>query len=602
MAIKTHERLTNNNTTLSKSIKDDFFKINLSISNGLQIFGIFETNILKIIASYDERLKFSVIRAKVRGIKARIESGNETPIMRKILRTIVRSKERYIEDTQEIQTNTPPTSSSEDESDSETENFSTISHNPRSSIGGRARTLPEHSVFLFKPRSSIGGRVRTLKEHRTSTPCSSSSEEDTDSENTLITKVYLKPQCLTRGDIYTVEEHSFSSFKPPSSNERQEQSFASSSKTGDDSDSEKKRSLNEHSESLILIKPTTAGENTHGAIFAQPKTDLKPSGHTNHTTQTMVNYPELKDSENNTAPNISSTKNERYLEMTFSPKGHTVQTQFEPKSSIQPVLCCDIIMKQSGNCSMSQLSAKDSDESVAEVPVVGSGDNRRKARALYDFLNKETELLMLQNECSEMTTSSERNSGHKQISESIPFGLVNLGNTCYMNATIQSLHACEKFKGTLFSSTKEGLNDNLSKEIARVFTNQLTSVYRPIKLLKTICSNKPFEKYANGEQQDCCELMVKLMDYWSKANKEILKLFEGGVRSEITCSKCNTPSHTWDCFMILKLCFEDQLLSKKGTVSIEDLISNWRKKEILDEENGYKCINCNETTKSVKTL
>ena len=92
------------------------------------------------------------------------------------------------------------------------------------------------------------------------------------------------------------------------------------------------------------------------------------------------------------------------------------------------------------------------------------------------------------------------------------------------------------------------------------------------------------------------------MDYWSKANKEILKLFEGGVRSEITCSKCNTPSYTWDCFMILKLCLEDQLLCKKGTVSIEDLISIWRKKEILDEENGYKCINCNETTKSVKTL
>ena len=303
-------------------------------------------------------------------------------------------------------------------------------------------------------------------------------------------------------------------------------------------------SLDGQIESLNLNKATTPVENTHGAIFAQRNLNLTPDGHTNHTSQMMGNYLELKNSGYETAPNFSSTENELYTELSFSTKGHTAQTQVELKSSLQPVFCCDITMKQSENCSMSQLLAKDSYESVAEISVVGSGENRRKAQSLYGSLKKVYEPLILENEALVTTTSNERITEDKQLKVSIPFGLVNLGNTCYLNAAIQSLHACEQFKGTLFRSLKEGLNDKLSEEVAKVFTKQLTTVYRPIELLKTICSNKPFEKYAKGEQQDCCELLVKLLDYWSKANIEILQLFEGGVRSEVTCSKCNTPSYT----------------------------------------------------------
>ena len=171
-----------------------------------------------------------------------------------------------------------------------------------------------------------------------------------------------------------------------------------------------------------------------------------------------------------------------------------------------------------------------------------------------------------------------------------------------MNSTIQSLHSCEQFKEILFNSYKRGLNDKLSEEIARVFTKQLSSVFNPSELFKAICSIKLFNHYATGEQQDCCDFLVNLMDYWSKENKEILNLFEGCIRSQVTCSKCNIPSSTWDCFMILKLCLDDELLSKKGPVSIEDLISIWKKEEVLDGSNRYRCKNCNETTKSVKTL
>ena len=96
--------------------------------------------------------------------------------------------------------------------------------------------------------------------------------------------------------------------------------------------------------------------------------------------------------------------------------------------------------------------------------------------------------------------------------------------------------------------------------------------------------------------------MLRAYDYWSKANKEILKLFEGCVRSRVTCSKCNISSPTWDDFMVLKLCLEDQLLCTKGSVSIEDLISMWKNEEDLDGDNGYRCMNCKVPTKAVKKL
>ena len=109
------KRFINKDIPSANFITNELLEIDLALEYALKINSnnMFDPNILPIFALYDDRKKFCVIRAKVRGLKARIGSGKEAPIMRRILRKTVRSKEKFLEDIQEIRTMTPPSSAPE---------------------------------------------------------------------------------------------------------------------------------------------------------------------------------------------------------------------------------------------------------------------------------------------------------------------------------------------------------------------------------------------------------------------------------------------------------------------------------------------------------
>ena len=102
-----------NDANLTKFVRFEVSQINHAVEKALRRYGnntYYDSNILKLIALYDDREKFSTIRENMRRNKGRIKSGREAPIMRKILRKTVSSQVNKVENVQELRTMTPPSS------------------------------------------------------------------------------------------------------------------------------------------------------------------------------------------------------------------------------------------------------------------------------------------------------------------------------------------------------------------------------------------------------------------------------------------------------------------------------------------------------------
>ncbi|RUS72708.1 hypothetical protein EGW08_019529 [Elysia chlorotica] len=146
-------------------------------------------------------------------------------------------------------------------------------------------------------------------------------------------------------------------------------------------------------------------------------------------------------------------------------------------------------------------------------------------------------------------------------------GLINLGNTCFMNCILQSLahtpilrdyfmadqHACQ--------ATDES-QQCLVCEMARLyqeFYSGSRTPYIPYRLLHLVWTNA--RHLAGYEQQDAHEFLIAALDVLHRHCKEmngisdsnphhcnciIDRIFTGGLQSDVTCKRCNNVSTTID--------------------------------------------------------
>ena len=76
--------------------------------------GNVEKHILRIFAEYDDSERINELRKVIDKLRARINLGNDPPAIRMILRKILRSKERILDDSLSSPSGTPPSSDDED--------------------------------------------------------------------------------------------------------------------------------------------------------------------------------------------------------------------------------------------------------------------------------------------------------------------------------------------------------------------------------------------------------------------------------------------------------------------------------------------------------
>jgi ubiquitin C-terminal hydrolase len=227
-------------------------------------------------------------------------------------------------------------------------------------------------------------------------------------------------------------------------------------------------------------------------------------------------------------------------------------------------------------------------------------------------------------------------------------GLINLGNTCFMNSIIQCLSNTENL--TEFFLKRENIkesqmyNKKVSKQIAIVisYSNILRAIWEKNRLVKPTTFKRVLclfnERYAGYDQQDSHEFLIcilnllhdglkypvsieingkienehdSLMKLACESFKKefeneysiIINLFYGQFYNFINCTKCNYSEKRFESFNTISLNFPETNASNSLTLnelfkynfSKDEQINNW-------ECSKVKCKNkiCNKNTKLFK--
>ncbi|KMY97787.1 uncharacterized protein Dsimw501_GD13899, isoform B [Drosophila simulans] len=195
--------------------------------------------------------------------------------------------------------------------------------------------------------------------------------------------------------------------------------------------------------------------------------------------------------------------------------------------------------------------------------------------------------------------------------------MINVGNTCYLNSTLQALLHIPALANWLVSEQAHLADCNvaepgsgciicaMAKTLLATQSNQ--SAVRPFLIyskLKQICKHMVV-----GRQEDAHEFLrflveameraylmrfrnYKELDQLVKETTPLGQIFGGYLRSEVRCLSCNHVSITFQHF-------QDLLLDIRKADSLEDAFEGHFSRERL-EDMGYKCEGCKKKVSATK--
>ncbi|NWV61708.1 UBP42 hydrolase, partial [Malurus elegans] len=199
-----------------------------------------------------------------------------------------------------------------------------------------------------------------------------------------------------------------------------------------------------------------------------------------------------------------------------------------------------------------------------------------------------------------------------QQTQSVGVGLQNLGNTCFLNSTLQCLTYTPPLANYMLSleHTKschvEGfcMMCTMESHINQVLccSNNAIKPTSVINGLKRIGKHFHFGSQEDAHeflcftvdalQKACLNGSTKL-DRSSQATTLIYQIFGGYLRSRVKCLNCKAVSDTFEPFL-------DVTLDIKAVTSVTRALEQFVKPEQLDGENSYKCSKCKKMVPASK--